>query len=448
MKEFDQIVKKIIEQVEENSSVVVAISGGSDSMCLFDLLLNVKKIKNINIICAHINHNVREESKEEFEFVRKYCESKKVIFEGMEINTKIENNFEREARKIRYHFFEQILEKYNSNYLFTAHHGDDLIETILMRIVRGSSLKGYSPFTFIKKNKKYKLLRPLIYVTKDDIIKYNNLNKIIWKEDYTNHLDIHTRNRYRKYILPKLKEEDKNVHLKFLQFSNEINEASLYIETVARNILSNIYKNKKLCLNEFKKYDHIIQITIIKLILSEIYLEDICNINNNHVNDIYDIINLEKPNITLLLPNNYKAVKNYDILEIVKKESKINSYYFEMNQKILDLPNGHYIKEIEETLEKSNFICRINKEDVVLPLVVRTKKDGDKMTIKNMQGTKKIKDIFINSKINQSAREEWPIVTDSLDNIIWLPGLKKTKYDKQIGEKYDIILKYYEGGIK
>jgi tRNA(Ile)-lysidine synthase len=97
---------------------------------------------------------------------------------------------------------------------------------------------------------------------------------------------------------------------------------------------------------------------------------------------------------------------------------------------------------VKEEESDSNFICRINSTDISLPLYIRNKKDGDSMNIKGMNGTKKIKDIFINSKISKEERDNWPIVVDSKDNIVWLPGLKKSKYNKEKNEKYDIIIKY------
>ena len=106
------------------------------------------------------------------------------------------------------------------------------------------------------------------------------------------------------------------------------------------------------------------------------------------------------------------------------------------------MPNGHNIKHVKDEDNNSNFICRLSSEEIMLPLTVRTRKIGDKITLKGNGGTKKIKDIFINEKINVNDRDLWPIVTDSLGRVVWIPGLKKSKFDKKKTEKYDIILKY------
>ena len=91
----------------------------------------------------------------------------------------------------------------------------------------------------------------------------------------------------------------------------------------------------------------------------------------------------------------------------------------------------------------NNYICKINSSEVKLPLYVRNRKNGDKISVKGMNGSKKVNDIFIDNKIPASERNLWPVVVDSENTIIWLPGLKKSKLDKTNNEKYDIILKYY-----
>ena len=144
--------------LKANDTILVACSGGPDSMALLNILINIKKNINIDIICAHVNHNVRKESDDELIFLKDYCKKKKIVFESMKIEKYGEDNFENEARNIRYDFFDKLMKKYSANYLMTAHHGDDLIETILMRIVRGSTLQGYAGFALISNKNNYKIV--------------------------------------------------------------------------------------------------------------------------------------------------------------------------------------------------------------------------------------------------------------------------------------------------
>ena len=156
-------------QIKYGDAIVLGVSGGPDSMALLHLLSTIKKAIDIEVICANVNHNTgRPGQKEEQEFVKKYCKNNGIVFEGMIIEDYGDDNFHNEARSKRYHYFEQIVRKYQAKYLLTAHHGDDLIETILMRIVRGSTWRGYSGFSKRVPMDGYTILRPLINVTKDE----------------------------------------------------------------------------------------------------------------------------------------------------------------------------------------------------------------------------------------------------------------------------------------
>ena len=213
---MNDVLEDIKKQIK-TETVVVATSGGPDSMCLLNLL---KQNTKLNIICAHVNHKLREESEEEATMVKDFCTSNNITYEYYEI-TNYKGNTENYAREKRYRFFEKILKKYNSKYLLTAHHGDDLIETILMRIIRGN-LENLVGFKKLTKRNNYYIYRPLITKTKEDILKYCKNNKIKYAVDKTNFEDTYTRNRIRKYILPELKKENKNIHKNFIKLSNKI----------------------------------------------------------------------------------------------------------------------------------------------------------------------------------------------------------------------------------
>ena len=149
-----------------NSKIVLGVSSGPDSMCLLNILSDLKEKYNLEIIVAHVNHKKRVESDEEEHFLEDYCKTRHIIFEKYILNDYQKGNFESFARNKRYEFFTKLVNKYQANYLMTAHHGDDLIETILMRLVRGSNLKGYQGISLITNCSNYKLVRPLLYVNK------------------------------------------------------------------------------------------------------------------------------------------------------------------------------------------------------------------------------------------------------------------------------------------
>lgn len=435
---LDDILKKLDKTIKENETLITATSGGPDSMALLSLLIKLSKTKKITIICAHVNHNLRKESQEEAIMVEKYANENNLIFEKMEINH-YEGNTENYARTQRYNFFEKLIKKYNATYLLTAHHGDDLTETILMRMVRGSSLKGYSGFQEITDKETYKIYRPLITKTKDELLNYVKTNNIPYAVDKTNFSEEYTRNRYRLNILPILKKENKSVHLKFLKFSETLKLYDDHINKEVNEKLNKVYQNNNLNLKLFENEDELIKRKILYQILNNLYYKNISLITDNHVELILNIIESSRPNLKINLPSKVLVIKNYQNLYFTQN-TEIKSYSFTFEDKVI-LPNDKILIK-EETEDTSNYTIRLNSKELSLPLIVRTRQNGDKMEIKNLNGHKKIKDIFIDEKISETARNSWPILTDQNNQIIWLPGLKKSKFDKQKHENYDIIIRY------
>lgn len=428
-------------QLTTAQTVVVAVSGGPDSMALLSLLIEVKKKLSIKIICAHVNHNMRIESKQEKKMIEDYCLKNGVVFEYMEILNYNKGNFHNEARKKRYDFFEKLIEKYQAKYLFTAHHADDLAETILIRLNRGSTLKGYAGFAKISKLGKYSIVRPLINISKDDILSFVKQNEIPYAIDCSNLKDVYTRNRIRKYIIPKLKEENSNILNKFYQFSETLLDYYNYVDKIVLNKYGLICDDNSLDVDKFKKEEELIQINILRKWLHSYYKNEINKISNRHVNALYRLINSSKVNKMIELPNRILAYKTYDKVILEVKKQACDEYYTIFDDSI-NLPNGHTIKKVGTVKKNSNYVCLLDSNEVSLPIYIRTRRNGDKMSVKGMTGKRKVNDIFTDKKINLNDRDSWPIVVDSNDQIIWLPGLKKSKFDKQIYEKYDIILKY------
>ncbi len=428
--------------IKPNDTLVIGVSGGPDSMALLYLMNKLKHELDLFLVCAHIDHNVRVESDDERKFLERFCEKEGIFFKYMKIETYGDDNFENEARTIRYNYFDKLVKEYNAKFLLTAHHGDDLIETILMRIVRGSSLKGYSGFSRIVEKDGYKILRPLITVTKEQIEKFDKENGIDYVIDRTNFDDIHTRNRYRKYVLPFLKSENPNVHLKFLKFSEILLENNAYIDKEMSNLKNKVLKEGILDIDKFKELDKVIQTKIIYSILETIYGDDLLIISDVHVNLILNLIYSNKPNLTVHLPNNVICTKTYNDVSFNFYEAKDEVYEIEIND-IVNLPNGKNIEIVEESEWTNNFCTRLSSKEVSLPLHVRSRRNGDKINVKKMNGTKKLKEIFIDEKIPIKDRKIWPVVLDANENIVWIPGLRKSKFDKEKNEEYDIILRYY-----
>ena len=425
--------------LKKDDCIVIGVSGGPDSMALLDVLYSYQTSLNLKIIVAFVDHCTREEIEDEKVLVQKYCKFKNIIFEETKITKKIDKNFEMEARKIRYDFFGKLVKKYKANYLFTAHHADDLMETIIMRISRGSILKGYKGINLITKKRNYSIVRPLLYTNKVGIMKYLEDEFVKYALDKTNDEDDHTRNRIRHYVIPYLKEEYKNVSEKFFEFSEELDMYDKFVENYLDK--SNILVDNKIDLVKYNKEDVLIKRKIIERYLNDIYDGYLEIITKVHVDNIIEFIKKNKVNKVVKLPENYIGLLDNKYFEIkkdidfdytdieFKKTTKVNNYKFIYNEKT-DL--------------KSNYVIRLLSSEIELPLHIRNRKDKDRMEVKNLNGTKTVSDILTDSKIPYEKRKNIVLITDNCGNILWIPGIKKSKFDKEISEKYDIIIKCVE----
>lgn len=439
------MLKNIFKKLNIKNSIplVIGCSAGPDSIALLHYIKNNTKNP---IIVAHINHNLRKESIEEEIFLKEYCQKNNIYFESCSININTNKNIENQAREKRYEFYEKILTKHNTPYLFLAHHGDDLIETILMKIERGSNIEGYAgikEISYPNDYHNYYIIRPFLTQTKEDLIKYNTKNNLKYYIDKSNYDNKYKRNRYRKNILPILKEENINIHKQFLKYSQTLLEYSKYVNKITNNNIDNIWNNNYIDLIKFKTIDPFIKKKTLYAILNKIYKNKPNIIKDKHIESILHIINNNKPNQTYNLPNNIIIKKEYDKLYINKQTKETNINYKIEFKDTFSIDNIT-IKKIKETKTDGNDICKLNSNEISLPLYIRNKKDGDTIILKGLNKHKKIKEILIENKIPKSQREKYPILIDSNDNILWIPNIKKSKFNSKNNEFYDIILKYCE----
>ena len=434
MKEVIKYIEKL--KIKENDNVICAVSTGPDSMALLLVLKNLKDMYHFNIVVAHVNHHLRKESEKEERYIREFCEKNSLIFEIYDYFPRDLKNLEAKAREARYEFFEKMVDKYNSKYLFTAHHSDDLIETVLMKLVRGSTINGYKGFKIEDKRNNYSLVRPLLLADKKEILKYLKQKKQKYFIDKTNKISLFTRNRYRLKIIPLLRKENPNINTSFLEYSLLLDEMNSYIDKKVDEVYENIVNNNKINLEKFNKEDIIIKKKILERFLEAEYFSDIVELNKRHLNSILSITEDYSGKKTLDMPFNKVIVREYKELYFFHETN------YKKNKEILD--KNKVFNMFKIYLDKdgnvdNNFVMRLNKKDVKLPLIIRTIEEDDVISLNNL-GTKKVKDIFRDSKVKEDIRKYYPIITDSNNKIIFIPGIKKSNLLKKKTDKYDIII--------
>ena len=287
--------------IEAGDKIVLGVSGGPDSISMLDILRQLKKEIGFEIYVAHINHMIREEAIDDEKYVQNYCEKNNIEFYTKRIDVpQIANSkkigTEEAGIKVRYEFFEEILQKTGSNKIAIAHNKNDKIETIIMHLLRGSGLSGLKGIEPIRDNK---YIRPLIECERQEIEKYCEENKLVPRIDKTNFENDCTRNKIRNIVIPYVKEEfNPNIVETMDRLSKVATEESNYIETQAQKIYQKllIEKTEKqitLKLKEFNEQEKVIKNRIVLLAVKElmgstqgieqIHIQDIIKLCNNNI---------------------------------------------------------------------------------------------------------------------------------------------------------------------
>ena len=427
---------------QKTDKIALGLSGGVDSIALFHLLVTKYKESYKELVAFHINHGLREESYEEAEFVENFVKNYNVKFYKKELNMSdlardSHTSEEMLARKLRYEAFEEMSSLEGGVKLITAHHKNDQIENILMRLLSGRSMDYNLMIEEQTTIGNLEVYRPLLNVLKVDLEQYADKNNLKYYVDSTNFDTDYTRNNIRHKIVPLL--NDVNA----ASFDNLINFSSYY-----QNINTEL-KNKVLeAKNDYVIYeeDGKVELNKEKLLKNtkeEVYflLRDILA-NNFGVFDvkqralfkIIDDLKNRNNNKSYDLKNNLKIISEYNSIYVHKIEKKCYNDKIELIIDEVDI-NKVY------TFHQSNFLITtmnnssevgFNRED--LPLVVTTKRDGDR--IQRGKVSKKLSRLFIDEKIPKELRDKLPVIRNK-DGVLGVLGIN-TKVNKN--KKYDYYI--------
>ncbi|MBO9131315.1 tRNA lysidine(34) synthetase TilS [Bacillus sp. 165] len=460
---FEEKIDVFIEEnklLQKETTVVIGVSGGADSLALLYYLHSRKEKYNLRLIVAHVDHMFRgEESYEDLRYVHKVSDNLSIPCEFVQIDVasyqrKHGLGVQAAARECRYRFFEEVMKKYNSDYLALGHHGDDQVETILMRLVRGSTAAGYAGIPMKRQFSTGWIIRPFLIVTKEEIEEYCKKRDIVPRVDKSNFKEDYTRNRFRKHVLPYLKKENHRVHERFQTFSKIMQEDEDYLQELAIEKMNKVVKKKDknkvvLAIPSFESMAMALQRRGIQLILNYLYQDNPSSLSSIHINKVLSLIKRDHPSGSLDFPEGLKVIRTYE--ECIFSFDKEQCFPFSYNVAVpgtIDLPNGDQL-----IVEKSS--CFLDSYDTTttfvaltkelkLPLTVRSRKDGDRMTVKGMNGTKKIKAIFIDKKVPKHLRDYWPIVCDNDGVIIWVPLIQKSSLETAERNADSYVLIHYK----
>lgn len=254
-----QKVQKTIQKnnlIQPNDKLVLAVSGGPDSLAMLDILNDLKTEMKIDFVVAHVNHMIREEAEADEKFVEQFCKKINMPFFAKRIDiTKIANTkkigLEEAGREERYKFFDQVMEQTNANKVAIAHNKNDKIETIIMNVLRGSGISGLKGIEPIKKQK---YIRPLIECERKEIEEYCQQKNLMPRIDKTNFDNHYTRNKIRNVVIPYIKSEfNPNIISTIDRLSDLVKEEDEYIEHQVENIYNEILIKEKNQISEQEK---------------------------------------------------------------------------------------------------------------------------------------------------------------------------------------------------
>ncbi|HLS36128.1 MAG TPA: tRNA lysidine(34) synthetase TilS [Bacillota bacterium] len=438
--------------LQKGTTVLVGVSGGPDSMALLHLLVSLRDKWDLRIIALTLDHQLRgDQSAKDVTYVKNiaYMWDVEVIYEKLNVREFQEReNVSKQvaSRKLRYKFYKEQMRRFDADYLALGHHQDDQVETMLMSLTRSASSNAFLGIPVQRNFSTGVIIRPLLAVTKDDITTYCAEHHIEARFDPSN-IDLSDRRVYvRKKVVPLLKEKNPNIYNTMQRLSETIHEDEQFLQTEAKKVLTEQVtfdvKERKASfhIDKFKQYANPLQRRAFHLILNYLYNEEIPkDMSYIHEEDFFSLLERTDGTKTLHFPNNLHIERSYEVVSFYfskeKKESK-SSQIISIPGKMI-LPNGweltaEYTEEKDVSSNRYTF-C-VPKESVKLPLQVRMRQPGDRISLPGLQGRKRVAQLFIDEKIPKHERDHWPIVVEQDNTVLWVIGLRKSEErDKKQG---------------
>ena len=415
----------------EDKTIIVGFSGGYDSMCLLDILSDIKGMEgfdDLKIIAAHFNHNWRgAEALKEQEVCRLFASSK-----GFEFYTKTApiglKQCENEARIARYEFFEEAYENFDADAVFTAHNKDDNAETILYRIIKGTGIVGLKGIS----EKRDYFYRPLLKTTRAEILNYCEKHNLTPNNDSSNSNIAYKRNYIRLNIFPALAKINPSVKDTLNTLAEIATSDNEIIEDLLKQFREKVFDGDRLIPSEYKNLSKPIKLRFLHEYVQILNLDYDYKKINELFNFIEDNINKRNGN-TLSLATAMWLYVDDKTIEVIPRRNE-NKQEQQFNEVEIteegEYSVGNHSLTLKKFLEKDLFIfpdatanfVYVDLSNIKLPITIRTRKDGDIINPFGMSGTMKLKKYFNSKGVNRHKRDD--IILLAKDNeILWAAGV-------------------------
>lgn len=453
---FNKFVETIDKHnmISDGDKIIVALSGGPDSVCLIHLLNRLKESRNLEIYAAHLNHQIRGiEAQMDAMYVSELCNKLNipVFIKSVDVPAYCEKNglsLEEGARKVRYEMLYEIKRRTGSNKIAVGHNMNDQAETVIMRIMRGTGLQGLRGIEYVREDG---IIRPILDIERKDIEEYCTKNELDPKIDKTNLESIYTRNRIRLELIPYMKEHfNGNVIESIVRLSNSMKSDGDYIDSESMKAYKEVCtideNSVEINIDKFLELHEAIKNRVIRFSIRDV-LGDTNFVDQKHIEEVIQFIRTSKNGKVINLPRGVFVYRKLDTILFTMEEIKEENLEFNYN-----IPKDGFIKikelgllidsskisiEKYRSLKKDEMVKAIDFDKVKGGITVRNRKPGDKIKLKG--GTKKIKDLFIDLKIPREDRNRVPILVDE-DGVI-LAGEYRVSENYKIDETTKNVLK-------
>ena len=409
--------KNILENFPSITSqkILLAASGGIDSMILADLFLK----SNINFAVVHCNFKLRDASSDlDQKFVEEYCNQNNIPFFTTSFDTSaFSKDFKLStqvaARKLRYNYFYEILEKENFDFIATAHHLDDSIETFFINLSRGTGIDGLTGIP-IQNNK---IIRPLLHLSRKEIENYAFENTLAWREDASNATDYYLRNKIRHHLTPILREINPSFSESFQQTLKNLKQTQSLVDDASRMVYKKVVTDeldyKKINITELKKLPN----------FSAYLYQWLQPLGFTAWNDIYKLV--EAKTGKQIFSEKYQLLINRNFL-IVAPKSKGIDFEFRIDKGISEVkvPINMLFCKVAKIYNTTNKTIFVDYEKLQFPLTLRRWKTGDIFQPLGMNGrSKKVSKFFKDEKLSIIEKENAWLLCSGYE-IVWIIGLR------------------------
>lgn len=422
----EKLVKRIATAVPEGAKILVGVSGGPDSMALLHLLLALKEEKKLTLSVAHVNHGMRPSAGEEAAYVASVAEDHGLSFflkeaDVLRVAAEEKIGEEMAGRRVRYRFFSEILEQ-TGGVLATAHHKDDQIETVLLHLMRGSGLNGLCGMA-----QKGAVLRPLLSVSKEEILRYLEEEKIRWVLDESNLSPVYLRNRLRHELLPVMRKIEPGVEEALFTLAENARDAqSILSDTVHAFYEQARVKKSEILIpkDAYQAQSPALQREIIREAVRRLNTHAV-DLTRAHTLEIQKVWTGASGRGTELLGLQFLVTQEG---LLVRRPVACEAFSFPVPREgEVELPDGRlrvFAASAEEEMQRREDVLYL--PETVTNLRIRTRQPGDRIRGFGTGGEKSVAKAMKDLKIRNDLRESWPLLCEG-SKVYWIAGRQKSE---------------------